>query len=138
MSTHRAAIRIMDALRQAEAMRLSSDGGTPVIVIDDEGRRAVDAVRMIAEAIDARVILVDADRTNFNDLEVRSSPLRIEVDHAARAAHRHMFLVRGGKATAEDRRMSVLRILLGPNADLILVTDEDADPHIGWARCDLA
>lgn len=128
-----------DAIAQISlryAMRRAAVRNEPILVIQKSPMQATSAMHAVAVTLGMVTMVIDADRTNLNDL-IEDSPLRERALFAGGSDTPHAFIVRGIASMMADTRMRTLNALTGARSRVLLVVDEPAEPAPGWTLCDL-
>ncbi len=143
MTDMRATIRIMDAIREADLQEASnyrtrSDSETGILVIGPSST-SLDAIRGIVEELDYRLEIMDADRTNLNDLEVFDSPMRELARHAFSSEKTYVFVLRGWVSEmAKDPRISNFRRCYGGAGIVIILSEDGSEAPEQFVTCDIS
>ena len=139
-----ACIRLMDAIRKA-ALETQDDGfryrgrNYGVFIVDNARHEAVEVLHKVVETLDHRIEIMDAKRTNLNDLEVWDSPMREKARFAFASEKTYLFVLRGWVAEmGADPRMHNFRESFG-GAGLAMVLSDTAEgvPKY-FVTCDLS
>lgn len=141
MDKTRACILLTHAMGQADleaSVQRSSLNSFGVFVVAS-GHEAMSVIRTVVETLDHRIEVMDADRTNLNDLEVWDSPMRQMARFAHESDKTYVFLLRGWvKAMGEDPRMVNFRECYGgSNVPMILSDTAEGIPD-NFVLCNLS
>lgn len=129
-------ILVMDALARADRQGAAFGTTCFVTAIEITPMQTTSAAHAIGAALSIPVEVLDADRTNLNDLH-HPSPLREKVEHAGRPGGRAIFVLRGHTIIANDRRVPVLAAMLGPGSRLVLAVPGEPPEIPHQVVCDL-
>jgi len=136
MDIGQASILIMDAIGKARA---GAGEGHGVFIVDGPRREAMDVLRMIVETLDYRIDAIDSDRTNLNDLEVGTSPLREKARFRACSEMTYVSVLRGWcPEMSNDPRIGSFRRMFGDGGVAVILSDTDQGIPERFVVCDLS
>lgn len=144
MDMTRACILIMDAFAQAvikerDEGRHFGDAPYGVFIVDSARGEALNALRTVVETLDYRIEVMDADRTNLNDLEVWNSPMREKARFAYGSEKTYVFVLRGWvKEMGEDPRIDNYRASFGGAGEAVILSDTLEGVPDRFVVCDLS
>jgi len=144
MDMTRACILIMDAFAQAvikerDEGRHFGDAPYGVFIIDNARGEALSALRTVVETLDYRIEVMDADRTNLNDLEVWDSPMREKARFAYGSDKSYVFVLRGWvKAMGKDPRIDNYRASFGGAGQAVILSNTPEGAPDKFVVCDLS
>jgi hypothetical protein len=144
MDTTRACILIMDAFAQATDRehgegRHFGDAPYGVFIVDNARSGALGALRTVVETLDYRIEVMDADRTNLNDLEVWNSPMREKARFAYASDRTYVFVLRGWVAAmGKDPRIDNYRASFGGAGRAVILSDTAMGVPENFVVCDLS
>lgn len=144
MDMTRACILIMDAFAQAVDKehgegRHFGDAPFGVFIVDNARGEALSALRTVVETLDYRIEVMDADRTNLNDLEVWNSPMREKSRFAYASDKTYVFVLRGWvKAMDKDPRIDNYRASFGGAGRAVVLSDTPKGVPEHFVVCDLS
>jgi hypothetical protein len=139
MDATRACILLMDAMGKAAAEEHRRQITHGVFVVDGPGSQGLQALRTIVETLDYRIDVMDADRTNLNDLEVWNSPMREKARFAYGSDRTYVFVLRGWvPAMAGDPRIANFRESFGGAGIVAILSDTAEGTPDGFVACDLS
>ena len=143
MSIHGACIRTMQAILKSDIIELSQgqrlDRETGIFILDNDKGIGVSALRAIAEELDYRLEIFEADRTNLNDLEVKTSPLSEAARFGYQSEFPYIFVLRGwSPLMKDDPRINTYRRIFGRSGIVAIVSPIPAEAPAGFVPCDLS
>lgn len=139
MDETRAVILLMEALAGGFDYPPRGASNHVVAILDrNEPLLATSALRTIAHALDWRIDVLDAVRTNLNDLESRDSPLSETVRHAGRSDLRHVIVLQGCvPEMLSDKNQSGWLKAIALHAPLVVCMEQDPGSSGPWTVVDL-
>jgi len=133
-----AAIRLLDAIAGGIRKAPGPEGDDRIVAVSDDPMLAITALRRVAQALDWRIDDIDAVRTNFNDLEVRESPLSRKVSFAQESDIQHVVVVQSAApALVQEPAYRALMERMAFDIPVVLCMAEIPAGDHGWTVVDL-
>lgn len=132
------AIRLLDALAGGIRKAPGPEGDDRIVAVSDDPMLVTKAIRTIADALDWRVDVVDAVRTNFHDLEADESPLARMVRFARESDIQHVIVVQSAvPMLIEDVKYGAILEGMAFDLPVVLCMAEIPYEARGWTVVDL-
>lgn len=141
MDKTRACILLTHAMGKAGLEASLQRGGQNSfgVFVVAKGYDAMSVIRTVVETLDHRIEVMDAERTNLNDLEVWDSPMRQTARFAHDSDKTYVFLLRGWvPAMGEDPRMINFRECYGGSSIPMILSDTPEGMPDNFILCDLS
>lgn len=136
MNPQHDAIRILDAMSEADRQAVQFSTTHVLAVVERDPMQTTRAAHEIGAALSIPVEILDAARTNLNDLQ-HPSPLRDMVEHTSGTGGRRLIVLRSHRLVVNDRRVLGMAAMLRRGSRLVVAVDDMPPDTPGWVFCDL-